>query len=350
MALNYTKRLQNLNERRNPDGLSKSFSDGLSARNYSNFIGAIGAVDKQPTNLKYLRECMSPIDKEYNDNTLLASDKVRIHLENEFNLHFSRDYRKQGSVMTNTNIKSYSDVDLLAIIGRYYYLAPSLPNNDPYTASNPDDDIKEIRRQATIIMQNVYDLVNTTGAKNISIYNKSLKRKVDIVFAYWYNTEQYVSTNDEYYRGIYLYDFQKQQRELDYPFAHIYAVNTKGDQTNDGSRRVIRLLKSLKMDSEGRIDLTSFQLTAIAHDITDSQVTYSVGNDLALAKSALAKVSFLIDNRDYRKAVSSPAGNQKPLYEDSVVPDLKELQKDLSELITDCETEINSFKSRTFVN
>src|SRR5690606_33827546 len=114
------------------------------------------------------------------------------------------------------------------------------------------------------IMKEIYDRVDDTGAKSISIYNKNLRRKVDIVFAYWFDTPRYYEYNDEYYRGVQLYDFPKRVRQsTDYPFAHIQNVNQKGSNTNDGSRRGIRLLKNLKADSDQSIDLSSFQLATI---------------------------------------------------------------------------------------
>ena len=85
-------------------------------------------------------------------------------------------------------------------------------------------------------------------------------------------TQQYEETkgerNDEYYRGIYLYKFPNGPRELDYPFAHIHQVNSKGETTTDGSRRGIRLLKTLRADSDTELkSLKSFHLTTIVHAI-----------------------------------------------------------------------------------
>src|SRR5690242_6839137 len=234
-TLNYSKRLNNLRTRK--------FDSVL---NESTLSKAFDSYD-MPENLKYLMESMRPIDKKYNDITLQASENVRNHLERELKLHFGRDYRTQGSVICNTNIQLYSDIDLLNIIARYAYLHPELPNNNPYNDSDPEVDIEQLRNQSTKIMKANYDTVDDSGEKSIWIYNKNLRRKVDIVFAYWYNTASYYKNSDEYYRGVQLYDFHARQRQdVDYPFAHIQNVNWKGTNTNDGSRRGIRLLKNLK--------------------------------------------------------------------------------------------------------
>lgn len=236
-TLNYSKRLNNLRTRK--------FDSVL---NESTLSKAFDSYD-MPENLKYLMESMRPIDKKYNDSTLQASDNVRNHLERELKLHFGRDYRTQGSVICNTNIQLHSDIDLLSIIARYHYLPSNLPVPNPYTESDPKIDIEQLRDQATRIMKSKYDEVDSTGAKSIWIYNKNLRRKVDIVFAYWYNSAKYIEDNSEYYRGVQLYDFPTRVRQdADYPFAHIQNVNWKGDNTNDGSRRGLRLLKNLKAD------------------------------------------------------------------------------------------------------
>jgi hypothetical protein len=326
MPLDYEARLRNLQNRRydqelHESNLTKSFS--------SNEI---------PKNIKYLMESMQKIDGKYNRKTLEAASKVQNHLENGFNLSFKRSYRTQGSVMTSTNIKVHSDFDLLTIIDRYHYLAPDLPNENPYSLSIPNSDIKELREQSIKILRNIYDIVNTDGKKSIYIFNKNLNRKVDIVFCFWYNTKKYEETNNEYYKGIYLFDFEKEVKILDYPFAHISAVNYKGDSTNDGSRKVIRLLKTLKADND-TINLSSFIITTIVHSIPNEELTYKTGNELSIAKSASSQLYKLINNQIYREAIQCPNGTENPITSDCIT-DMKRLKEDLDQLIEDVQKEL----------
>src|SRR5690606_1778330 len=128
-------------------------------------------------------------------------------LEQALDTSFGIAYRKQGSVMTNTNIKIYSDIDVLTIIDGYHFLEPALlPPKSPYLGL-PNSDISTLRAQSTDIMECKYDEVDTSGSKLIEIANKNLRRKVDVVFAFLYNTKKYEDTLDEFYRGIYLFDF-----------------------------------------------------------------------------------------------------------------------------------------------
>lgn len=330
-TLNYSKRLNNLRTRK--------FDSVL---NESTLSKAFDSYD-MPENLKYLMESMRPIDKKYNDITLQASENVRNHLERELKLHFDRDYRTQGSVICGTNIQLHSDIDLLSIIARYHYLPPNVPVPNPYTESDPKIDIEQLREQATKIMKATYDQVDTTGAKSIWIYNKNLRRKVDIVFAYWYNSEQYLLHNSEYYRGVQLYDFPARERQYpDYPFAHIQNVNWKGDNTNDGSRRGVRLLKNLKADSDQKIDLSSFQLTTIVHSIENALLQYRLGSEWSIGKVVSEEMNTLIEIPTYRKQVKSPNGTEYPFSEDSTVSEIKKLKADLDELLMDTAEEVQS--------
>lgn len=326
MAIDYEKRLQNLQARRydnelNESVLTKSFS--------STTI---------PKNVKYLMETMVKIDKKYNERTIEAAKRVQKHLEDRYDLHFSRAYRTQGSVTTSTNIKVHSDFDLLTIIDRYHFNGIGVPTKNPYTDSEPNSDIKKLRSQSEKIMEDIYDEVDKTGKKNISIFNKSLNRKVDIVFCFWYNAKKYEETSNEYYRGTYLFDFTKDERILDYPFAHISQVNAKGDNTNDGSRKAIRLIKTLNADND-QIDLNSFHLTTIVHSIENNELHYIRGNEIKIAKAVSVQLDKIISNPEYRKSVESPNGTEKPLKDDTV-DGMKKLKADLDELIADVHKEL----------
>lgn len=330
--LNYTNRLTNLQSRR----FDKELNESLISKSFSS--------RDLPDNIKYMIESMRSIDKKYNDRTIEAANRVQKHLEGGYDLHFGLAYRTQGSVTTGTNIKVHSDFDLLNIINRYFY--PEKSNGTDYTASDPDNDIKELRKQAIKILKGIYDEVDDSGEKSISIYNKSLSRKVDVVFGFWYNSIKYEenkSTDGEYYRGIYLYKFPNGPRNSspDYPFAHIHQVNYKGDTTSDGSRKGIRLLKTLRADCENELNkLKSFQITSLVHNIENQKLQYTTGNELAIAQSISQEMSEIISKPEYRKTIKSPNGTEYPFSNDEIIPDVKRLKEDLDALIEDSAKEI----------
>jgi hypothetical protein len=327
-TLDYNTRLANLQSRKYDPGLRE-----YAVTNKFNLTDI-------PADVKYLFESMKPIGEKYNAKTIQAAQNVQNHLERDFNLHFQRDYRTQGSVKTNTNIRVHSDFDLLTIVRKYFYEETSSGNE--YTASDPDTDIVEMRKQATAIMKRQYDKVDVTGDKCITIENQNLNRKVDIVFAFWYNSDEYKRLHDEYYRGVDIYNFKISQRQLDYPFATMQNVNYKGDKTLDGSRKGIRLLKNLRADSATDYKLLkSFQLTTIVHGIDDHLLVYYSGNEVKIAQQVSDQLKKLIDDPEYRKALKSPNGIERPLYSAATVPELVLLKTDLDLLIEDASKDIS---------
>ena len=137
-------------------------------------------------------------------------------------------------------------------------------------------------------------------------------------------------------------DIFEKKKQQDLPFATIHNVNSKGDATNDGSRRGIRLLKTLKADADEKWEsLKSFQLMSIVHQIPDGHITYSAGRELAIAKAISSEIERLITYPEYRKGVQSPNGLENPFQNDSTVPDLKKLKADLDTVIFDSEEELD---------
>ncbi|RZK42956.1 MAG: hypothetical protein EOO61_05145 [Hymenobacter sp.] len=327
-TLNYQTRLAKLQNRRFDPGLHRvMLSESFNRSDI-------------PEDIKYLVESMRPIGKDYNDRTIKAADNVQTHLENGFNVHFARAYRTQGSVRTGTNIKAHSDIDLLAIVDRYHY--PEDHPISPYTASIPRDDIQELRKQATAILKAKYDEVNADGENCVSIFNKSLYRKVDVAFGFWYNSNEYDRTNDEYYRGIFLHKHPSCERKRDFPFAHLHNVNLKGDQTVDGFRRGVRLLKNLRADSEVELQhLKSFQLTTIVHAIDNGQLYYRPGQEMSIAHAISGELTRLIDSPAYRQSIKSPNGMEQPLGKEGIEKDLLLLKADLDTLIEDAAKDIS---------
>jgi len=324
--INYQQRLTNLTQRRFDRELNESV-----------LTNSFNRTDI-PDAFKYLAESMRPISRRSTEKTIEAAHRVQKHLESKYQLNFTNAYRTQGSIMTNSHIKA-SDFDLLVIINRYHYIAPGLPVANPYQGE-PNDDISELRQQTYDILKDIYDEIDNTNEKCITIFNKALQRKVDVVFGFWYNTPKYNETCDEYFRGI---KFKPIQSQPDYPFAHIRNVNVKGDLTVDGSRMGIRLLKTLKEDCEEKLnEINSFQLTSIIHSIDDSRLTYQKGGEIKIAQSISNHISKIINDDDYRKLIVSPNGLEKEVIPTSLIKKLQRLKLDLDTLIEDASKDLRN--------
>ncbi|RZK17802.1 MAG: hypothetical protein EOO43_13140 [Flavobacterium sp.] len=243
--------------------------------------------------------------------------------------------------MTNSHIK-VSDFDLLVIIDRYHYVAPGIPVVSPYEGE-PKDDISELRMQSFKILNDIYDEVDDSNEKCITIFNKALHRKVDVVFGFWYNTQKYNETSDEFYRGI---KFKPIQTQPDFPFAHIRIVNAKGDTTIDGSRMGVRLLKTLKEDCEENLsDIKSFQLTSLVHSIDNSILSYQAGNEIKIAQSISSPLGKVINDDEFRKTIESPNGIEKEVIPAPLTKKLQRLKIDLDTLIEDATKDLRNSAS-----
>lgn len=278
MAKNYKQLTESINGRINPENfaLKRSFSDELATISYSDI-------------LTFIRHSMKGVDPEYTKRSKDAGDRVKEHLSNKLS---DVVFRYQGSVMTDTHIKGYSDIDLLTICDKYYsydaskikqilnnselrneYLQTTIEKfqkevNTTSYQGNPLEDLKNLRVDSEKILNDVYEVCDITKPKAIKIKNKSLNREVDTVVANWYDDAKSIINNKGDYRGIQVYNKETHSRgNADYPFLSIARINDRSSETNGRLKKMIRFLKNSKANSEQDIELSSFDINAICYDI-----------------------------------------------------------------------------------
>ncbi|MBS1516108.1 MAG: hypothetical protein JSS63_13810 [Bacteroidetes bacterium] len=276
MKNDYNKRLNNLKQRRETDKiLKKSFlSESFDKTAYNE-------------SLKYVLEAMKPIPFEYNQNTFTACERVQKQLEPELNsVGFYVSFRYQGSIVTDTNIKIYSDVDQLVIIERFYWVSPPLVVTLPY-AGSPTNDVLELRNKVKSIIEDKFRAVTVDDSKGkcTTIDGGSLNRKIDLISCSWVNTQNYELHNDEDYRGIKIYDKKEQTWIENYPFMHAYFINKKDSECYGNLKKLIRLLKTLKVDSDNKIDISSYDIAALAYNMPDKELQVDSSYPLLLLKN-----------------------------------------------------------------
>ncbi|WP_445722146.1 nucleotidyltransferase domain-containing protein [Flavobacterium sp.] len=278
MTKNYQQLISSVRGRINPENFSlkKAFSDELSTISYSEV-------------LTYIRLAMKSVEPEYTQRSKDAGERVKEHLSKELT---DVTYKYQGSVMTNTHIKGYSDIDLLAISNKFYsydvnnikqllasperrnkFYKPSIDklekevNNSSY-AGNVIEDLKTLRSKSETVLTKIYNECNISKPKAIKIKNLSLKREVDTVIANWYDDVSSIINDKGDYRGVQIYNKDTNSREsADYPFLSIKRINEKSSETKGRLKKMIRFLKNCKANSDQNIDLSSFDINAICYDI-----------------------------------------------------------------------------------
>ncbi len=279
---------------------------------------------------RYVYLAMMAVDDNYTSKTKEAGQRVKTHLQNGGLTNVS--YHYQGSVMTDTHIRGYSDIDLLVICEKYYSYDSlgvkrilesynpnytysevsklrSVNNASPYTG-NVYDDLRTIRVQSESILSQKYIKCDISHPKAIKITNQDLHRDVDIVTAGWYdNVNSIINDQSITYRGIQVYDKVANIRcATDYPFLSIERINTKSANTGGRLKRIIRFLKNIKADSKQKINLSSFDINAICYDIDIN--TYKDLYYLNLVTIVLLQLHKIAYDESYANRLTSVDGKE----------------------------------------
>lgn len=288
---NYIELTRGLRNRLDPDNLiiEKGINEELSSISYSNV-------------LEYVRYAMNGVEPAYTQKSKEAGEKVKTHLSDG---GVDGYFKYQGSVMTNTHIKGYSDIDLLVISNKSYqydYFAVKAIMNEPsrQTSYYPsqlskikyeDDvssytgdalsDLRKLRTDSERIMIGTYLNCDVNKPKSIKIKNTNLNREVDIVIANYYDDITSIINDKGDNRGIQVYNKDLHVRgKIDFPFVSIDKINNKSTITGGRLKKMIRFLKNLKAKSNLNIELSSFDFNAICYDIDQTKYQYLIFHQL----------------------------------------------------------------------
>jgi hypothetical protein len=327
---NYKTRIESLRARRKDD-LTKSIivSEAFNKSTYTETI-------------RYVYESMQEIDPAYTKKTYEACDKIKNHLTPGLTeAGISVDYDYQGSVPTNTHIKLYSDIDLLAINTEFETL--QLPQVTPFPyQGNPVEELKKMRKKAFQILDTVYSAckIDDTHSKALRISGGTLNRHIDIVFCNHYNSNEYEKTKNKYYRGINVLDRDRDRRIINYPFAHIQHINAKDVRVNGNEKRLIRFLKTLKIDAKEEsgiaINLSSYDIASLVFRMEDSQLTLSPSKRLLLLNNCRTFFNKVITDKTFRDSLKVANGTRDIFCDEGAqLSELVKLNNELNDVITD---------------
>lgn len=327
----YKKRLEALKLRRQ-DEITKAFSvsEGFNINKYGDTI-------------TYVLESMEEISPAYTQNTYKACEKIQTHLTPGLaQKNIGVTYQYQGSVPTNTHIKNYSDVDMLVINTGFETLEPPQTPSFPYQGV-PVDELKLMREHIFRILDTVYSTatIDDKGSKALNISGGSLNRSIDIVSANWYNSVKYNETKDGDYRGVYVLDRDNNKRILNYPFLHIYQINYKDKTTNGSAKRLIRFVKTLKVDADIKIDISSYDIASLIFRMNDSLLLVPENKPLLLLQNCKKYFQEIIDDASLRDSLHVANGTRKIFTAGgATLEEFKKLQAELTDIIDDMINEI----------
>ena len=285
--------------------------------------------------VRYVAGAMGRVDPRYTEITYEEGDRIRNQLDKALTAaEATCDFEYQGSVTSDTHIKSYSDIDLLAITCRFWTLES--PQRPTYRYDgDPVRDLKEIRTTACETLRKEFPAaeVDDSGAKSVCISGGSLCRKIDIVPANWFNTNAYAQSLAKRFRAIQILDLKTGERVKNSPFLHNYLIHVRDDATQGGLRKVIRLMKSLKYDS-GSINLSSYDLAAIGYNMLQDELFTIAGEEIALLTRLKLYLDRVAANDELRWEMSTPDGSRKVFAEGhATLSSLQALQYEVNDLV-----------------
>ena len=316
---------ENLVQRRNPD---------------ERHIKEAFAKLSEDKAVKYLAGAMEEVDSEYTKNSIEQGNRVWNQIEKGLARNDRKaDYRYQGSTTKNTHIKAHSDLDLLVIETRFYGLeAPQSPPV-PYTG-NPIQDLQEVRQICIDTLTSAFPAatVDSKGPRSVKLYGGSLKRTIDVVPAAWWDTNAYANYGHEFFRGVQILNAHVPTRENDSPFYHAQIIHNKDNETAGNTRKLVRLLKTLRADSEGAVTLSSFDIESLIYRMDKVSIQGNEEQEIQTAKACHDWLSHLENDQALRDSLDVPDSKRKIFAPDkATLAQLTAIRKELTELLNQIE-------------
>ena len=296
-------------------------------------------------NIKYALGAMQPVDPEYTKNTYSECERVQNQLAKAFDAaDISVDFDHQGSVTNDTHIKARSDIDLLTVVQRFHWV--ELPNRPtiPYTGDAVAD-LRAARKTAITTLQSKFpEATVTPGNKSVKISDGSLRREVDVVSCAWWHTVEYRQTSDRKWLGIGILDNPTGEEIKNKPFLHNDRIEARDKAKRGHIRRIARLLKSLRNDSEGRVNLSSYDIVGIAYNIYDHLVdSVAEGHELPLLEKTDQWLNVLEYSEGVRIEIEVPNKTRKVFCTGgATLQELRALRKELNDLMSSIKIELAS--------
>jgi hypothetical protein len=342
--MNYSQKIQRLRDRR----------QGLYSRDgVYDFIEALTAkVEKfqqlaEPEAVKYAIGAMQAVDSEYTQKSYAEGNRVRDRLAEGLvaaGIPAAFDY--QGSVPLDVHVRGNSDIDLLVLHDGFVTAEAAAKAAYSYhdlAGKTPAEELADLRKECIAILERRFwgAKVDSSPGKAISLTGGSLQRAVDVIPSHWHDTLNWKRTGDKRYRDIYVLDSKAAQRVKNRPFMHIGLIEDKCVNVRGGLRKCIRLMKNLRYDANKTIDLSSYDIAAIAWHMSDQDLVVPFGVDLLLVERVRGHLKFVLNVPAYRATLLVPDGSRLIFDKPEKTDALADLYKEVEQLSADLTREIN---------
>jgi len=349
--LAYSQKLRRLADRRHGLYTRDGAFDFVTAALSTNLLRKSERYESlaEPEAVKYAVGAMQPVEAAYTLESYTEGGRVRDRLAEGLDAaKIPAAFEFQGSVPLDVHVRGNSDVDLLVLHDAFVTYDDDAKTAFPHLYTGPYgksaiDELRNLRSECSAILTRRYygAKVDTSKSKAITLSEGSLKRMVDVVPAHWHNTVQWHQTYDKRNRDIQVYDSKNHLRIRNKPFMHIGLIEDKCKTVQGALRKVIRLLKNLRYDADKPIDLSSYDIAAMAWQMSDKELTVPFRMDLLLVERARLHVQYIINNPLYRDALYVPDGSRKIFDTPEKRTAVQALYKEIERLSEDMAKELN---------
>lgn len=345
MAKSISDRLLRLNNRRKGfdrlDSFSFDATDVVRSDAYVPESYERRSLAKPAT--RYALGAMQEVGHKYTSVCMDTAERVGKQLQNKLSMPVT--FRLQGSVPLNVHIRAVSDVDLLTLDDRMftYDRNGQKANWYPSTSLSSLGVLKELRLEAEKVLVSAYPAVRVdcTGRKAISLSGGSLARPVDVVPSHWHNTATYQATSADHERGVTILDKSVPMTLDNLPFLHIKKVHDRDLQCCAGLKKAIRLVKSVKSDSENpeSTKLPSFDIAALLYHADISALRIGLIYELSVLAEAQRFFDWCYHNMAGARTLRTPDNSRIILDTQAKVDGLRALSYDLDSLVREVARE-----------
>lgn len=343
MTMDYQSRLEKLRNRRTgnvgPDGIVN-----LTEAARTKAAEAYELL-KQPSSVKYAVGAMQSVGSEYTATSYEEGNRVKARLEEAFTaLAVPIEVEYQGSLPMDVHVKGNSDVDLLLLhLGFRTVDIDPLKYYPPYQGKPVLVEMKDLRGNCEDTLGRRYWAckVDCTNPKCVTLSGGSLARNIDVVPAHWHDALAYQQNGQKRHREVRILDKSIPVTLSNRPFEYMYQVDLKDAQVGGGLKKAIRLLKTLRYDATPEIKFSSYDIAALAWNMSPTTLAVPYGLDLLLVERVSMQLDTWLAYRMQLNTLTVPDGS-RTIMEGSAekLAALQRLAQEARELVADIRREI----------
>ncbi|WP_122559193.1 hypothetical protein [Pseudomonas viridiflava] len=341
MSKDVSRRLSDLKSRR--QGTTTMMMDSITANR-----AGMESFEARSTGewAKYTLGIMQQVDPKYTNNSVAEGERVKNQIRNRIRTGVTFEY--QGSVPLNVHIRGVSDIDILVLLSGYLtYDRTGSRASDyyPWTGPGGIDQLVFLRSELEVELKAAFyeAEVDISGDKAIGLSGGSLRRKVDVVPSHWSDSVDYQASQNKRDREVQIFQKKSRTTFCNRPFLHIDEINEKDRRCYGGAKRIIRMLKNLKADSDNpsAISVNSYEIAGLVYHFEDEPISLPAYRELALVAATKQQLDRMIAYKDWTMSLVTPDGIRKIIESEAKFESLKLLRVEVHDLAKNLAIELS---------